>query len=88
MLFRSLAFSPTWPGWYESAEMQGYVAAMRRESDPDKRFAIWEQAQALFWEDVPVIKIGDYFLLHIHSNKANGYQGMASAFYWNVWLDK
>jgi peptide/nickel transport system substrate-binding protein len=82
-----LGFSSTWPGWYESEEKDALVAALRRESDFDKRMELWDELQALFWEDVPVIKYGDYFLLHIHRNEAKGFQGMATSFYWNVWLE-
>lgn len=82
-----LVFSPTWPGWYVSEEKDQLVAELRRESDFEKRMEIWDELQALFWEDVPVIKFGDYFLLHIHREEAKGYAGMATTFYWNVWLD-
>lgn len=82
-----LVFSPTWPGWYVSEEKDQLVAALRRESDFEKRMEIWDELQGLFWEDVPVIKFGDYFLLHIHREEVHGYVGMATTFYWNVWLD-
>jgi len=82
-----LGFSPTWPGWYVSEEKDALVAALRRESDFDKRMEIWDELQYMFWDDVPMIKYGDYFLLHIHREEAKGYAGMATTFYWNVWID-
>ncbi|MEW6524273.1 MAG: ABC transporter substrate-binding protein [Bacillota bacterium] len=83
-----LCLSPTWPGWYESQEMQALLAQLRRETDFDKRYELWGKAQALFWEDVPVIKFGDYFLLHIHREEVRGYAARNSNFYWNVWIEK
>lgn len=83
-----LGFSETWPGWYVSERKDELVAALRRESDFDKRMELWDELQALFWHDVPVIKYGDYFNLHIHTSKAKGFQAMATSFYWNVWIEK
>ncbi len=83
-----LALSPAWPGWYDNAQMRDYLAQMRRESDFNKRFAIWEKAKQLFWEDVPVIKFGDYFLLHVLRKEVQGYQGLFNIFWWNVWVER
>lgn len=82
-----LGFSDTWPGWYVSEEKDALVAALRRESNFETRMELWDKLQALFWEDVPVIKYGDYFNLHIHRDSAKGFKGMATSFYWNVWLE-
>lgn len=82
-----LGFSPTWPGWYVSEEKDQLVAALRTESDFDKRMEIWDELQHLFWVDVPMLKFGDYFLLHIHRAEVEGYAARAANFYWNVWID-
>jgi len=83
-----LALSPTWPGWYDNAQMRDLLAQLRRETDFAKRYELFGRVQALFWEDVPVIKYGDYFLLHIHGTEVMGFAAMQSNFFWNVWLER
>lgn len=83
-----LCLSPAWVGWYENAQMADYLAQMRRESDFKVRYAIWQKAMQLFWEDVPVIKYGDYFNLHVLRKEVQGYQGLFNIFWWNVWVEK
>ncbi len=83
-----LCLSPAWFGWYESPKMVAYLDEMRRESDFNKRYATWEKAMELFYEEVPVIKYGDYFLLHVHRKEVQGYQAMFNIFWWNVWIEK
>ncbi len=83
-----LCLSPSWPGWYENAQMQDYLSQMRRESNFGKRYAIWQKAMQLFWEDVPVIKYGDYFNLHVLRKEVQNYQSLFLIFWWNVWVEK
>lgn len=86
-----LFLSPSWPAAAvagQDPEMIRLLNAMRRESDPAVRMQLWDQAQAIFWDDVPVIKFGDYFNLHIHRPEVQGYQGMQTSFFWNVSLVK
>lgn len=56
-VMRNLTGSAT--GWWEDAEKDRLLAELQSESDYDKRFAIWEQVQARFYEDVPRLKIGN-----------------------------
>lgn len=48
---------------------------------------IWKRAQRLFWEDVPAIKYGDYFLLHLYRKDLKGYSGQPGHAFWNVWWE-
>jgi len=83
-----LALSPGWFGWYDSPTMRSYLDEMRKETDFKKRYATWEKAMELFYEEVPVIKYGDYFLLHVHRKEVQGYQALFNIFWWNVWIEK
>jgi peptide/nickel transport system substrate-binding protein len=56
-VMRNLTASAT--GWWEDEEKDQLLADLQAESDYDKRFAIWEQVQARFYEDVPRLKIGN-----------------------------
>jgi peptide/nickel transport system substrate-binding protein len=46
-------------GWWEDEQKDQLLAQLQSESDYDKRFAIWEQVQQRFYEDVPRLKIGN-----------------------------
>jgi len=83
-----LVLSPVWPGWYDNPRMRDLLAQIRRETDFTKRHELFGQVQALFWEDVPAIKFGDNFLLHIHRREVTGFAGMLANFFWNVWIDR
>ncbi len=83
-----LVLNASWPGWYENREMQAMLTLLARHADPRVRMAIWRRAQRLFWEDVPAIKYGDYFLLHVHRRELRGYTGQPGHAFWNVWLER
>lgn len=82
-----LVLNPTWPGWYESRDMQAMMTLLQRHTDPRVRMEIWRRAQRLFWEDVPAIKYGDYFLLHLHRGELKGYTGQPGHAFWNTWWE-
>ncbi|MDR7486886.1 MAG: ABC transporter substrate-binding protein [Armatimonadota bacterium] len=82
-----LVLNPTWPGWYESRDMQGMMTLLQRHTDPKVRMEIWRRAQRLFWEEVPAVKYGDYFLLHVHRKELRGYVGQPGHAFWNAWLE-
>jgi len=82
-----LFVSPTFPGWYESRDMQAIMTLMRRHSDPKVRMDLWRRAQALLYQEVPVVKLGDAFLMHAHRPELKGYVGMPTHYFWNTWLE-
>jgi peptide/nickel transport system substrate-binding protein len=68
--------------------MRDLLAQLRRETDFARRYELFGRVQALFWEDVPAIKFGDRFLLHIHRSEVMGFAAMPANFFWNVWLER
>jgi peptide/nickel transport system substrate-binding protein len=82
-----LVLSTTFPGWYESRDMQAILALMRRHTDPKVRMDLWRRAQLLFWNEVPTVKLGDGFFMHVHRPALKGYLGMPSHYFWNTWLE-
>jgi peptide/nickel transport system substrate-binding protein len=70
---------------YKSATMDGLLAELRKGLELKERQKLMEQVQKLVWDDVAVIKIGDYFELEAVSTKLPDYR----AFYviprfWNM----
>ena len=57
------------------------------ETNFDKRYALMEQIQELFYEEVPTIKIGDYANLRILAQNVKGFKNMNEIFFWNVWKE-
>jgi peptide/nickel transport system substrate-binding protein len=47
---------------------------------------IWAQMQQLYYSEVPVVKVGDYFDVVAMSKRVQGYKNMPEPFFWNVWL--
>ena len=82
-----LTLSPAYAGWYESRDMQALISLMRRHIDPKVRADMWQRAQALFWKDVPSIKVGDGFVMHIHRPELKGFLRIPTMYFWNTWLE-
>jgi peptide/nickel transport system substrate-binding protein len=77
-----------WPGWWCSAEKDALIAAMGKELDVKKRYALWERVQTAFYADAARIKIGDYFRLDARRKDVQGYEPGPYMHFWNVWLDR
>ena len=51
-------FNPTYPGWWDTPDKRAALDAFVTESDPVKRVPIWHKLQALFYSEVPTVKLG------------------------------
>lgn len=84
---QNLFLSPAWPGWWENPQVLKLVERFDAELDPAKQKAHWDEVQKLFWEDLPVIHLGDWFNLDVKRKELKGFQQAAKVFFWNTWLD-
>lgn len=66
-VMRNLTCSAT--GWWCDAEKDQLLADLQSESDYDTRFALWEQVQQRFYEDVPRLKIGNSLRILVRSTR-------------------
>jgi peptide/nickel transport system substrate-binding protein len=81
--------SCTWPGWTCDADIQGLLQEMTKETEPKKRFALWEQMHKLWYEKVPSIRYGDLHGLRAASKKLQGFNDKTERpRFYNVWLDR
>ena len=63
------------------------MAELQRESDPKRRKALVERVQAVFYEDVGQVKLGDYFSLDVVRRELRGdFRTAPRLFFWNSWL--
>jgi peptide/nickel transport system substrate-binding protein len=72
-----------WPGWWCHEEKERLLAELIRESDPKKRRAIIERIQAVFYEDVGRIKMGDFFTM-LATRDLKGFQAGPFLHFWDV----
>ncbi len=80
----------TWPGWWDTEPKQELAAQLREETDFDARYALWEEMHELFYEEVPVIKLGDIYQIYARSANLHGFEPhiLQGAFLWNTWLEE
>ncbi len=79
----------TWPGWTCDEEIAKVQVELARETDPKKRYALWEQQHKLFFDKVPAARYGDLFGLRAIRKPVKGYNDKTERIrVWGVWLDK
>lgn len=76
-----------WPGWWNSDAKDESVEAMIAASDPDSLGSAIEQYTETLWEEMPIIKLGDNFVLRARRNEMKGYSNVPNWFFWNVGLE-
>jgi peptide/nickel transport system substrate-binding protein len=74
-----------WPGWWCNEEKERLLAELIREVDAKKRRTLIERIQAVFYEDVGRIKMGDFFTLYA-TRDLKGFRGDPFMHFWNVSL--
>jgi len=84
-----VAFRCTFWGAWCNEDKERLVADLRAESDPKKRKAIVERLQAIFYDDVGHVKLGDYFTLDAARRELRGeFRTAPRMYFWNSWLAK
>ena len=73
-----------WPGWWCHEEKDRLMAELARETDAKKRRALVERIQAIFYEDVGRIKLGDYFPLDLIRKDIKGFRPGPYLYFWNA----
>lgn len=62
----------SYPGWWATEERNTLMSAFRTTTDNEARKRIWSELQALMYEQVPAIKVGDIYSYNIASPALNG----------------
>ncbi|MGY3236571.1 peptide/nickel transport system substrate-binding protein [Bradyrhizobium sp. USDA 4448] len=73
----------SYPGWFDSTEISSLRTELISSTDPAARKATWDKIQALIYDQVPVMKVGDAYTYDIASPKLKGLNPNGPAF-WNV----
>jgi peptide/nickel transport system substrate-binding protein len=82
-----VALRCSFQGWWCNEEKERLVAQLRRESDPKRRKALVDQIQAVYYEDVGQVKLGDFFGLDAVRRELRGeFRTAPRRYLWNSWL--
>lgn len=78
--------NPNYPGWWSTPEATALIAEFNGTTDQAARKASWDKLQALIYEQLPAIKVGDGYSYDIMSPKLNGMgeQTVSSPHFWNA----
>lgn len=74
------------PGWWSSDKKHAALDAFNRETDPQKRIALWANVQKVIYEEVPMFKVGNFNALYAQSPKLEGVTPSPWPYFWNAWL--
>jgi len=85
--------SPTYPGWWNTPEKLAVLKDFVSTTDHKARLDAWSQFQELFYTQVPIIKFGDYYQLHMAASE-DKIKNLGSKthpihtfiYAWNLWL--
>ncbi len=72
--------------WTCDPRLDGLQSRLACETDFARRKAVWEEVQRWFWDEVPVVKLGDFFTLRVRQKTVAGYANRYRPFFWNVGL--
>ncbi|MDR2175178.1 MAG: ABC transporter substrate-binding protein [Synergistaceae bacterium] len=64
--------SDSYPGWWATDAKAALSKAFVETMDFPARKKVWDKLQELIYEEVPVMKVGDYFSYDIYSPKVKG----------------
>ena len=75
------------PGWWNSPLRDKVVGAFNAEAVPSKRAALWGDVQAAMYDEVPVIRLGNFNALAVRSQRLAGVAPAVWPFFWNTWVE-
>jgi peptide/nickel transport system substrate-binding protein len=76
--------TPTAPGWWATPRRDAVVNAFNSEADPMKRAKLWGDVQLAIYEEVPVMRIGNFNMLAARAQRLQGLTPAVWPFFWNT----
>lgn len=76
------------PGGWKTAAKDMAITLFTQENNPAKRASVWGTVQAVVYDEVPYIKLGNFNSLTTKSAKLEGYTPMPWPYFWNTGLAK
>jgi peptide/nickel transport system substrate-binding protein len=76
-----------WPGWWKNAEKDQLLEEYNQAVDHESQVQVWQEIQETIWEEVPIIKIGDFYGYAIATPDVEGLQPIYTMPFWNVSIE-
>lgn len=76
-----------WPGWWDDADKDALLAEFNAAIEPADQFEVWERIQDKIYEEVAIIKIGDFYGMALASPDLVGLQDRYTMPFWNVRIE-
>lgn len=77
----------TWAGFWDNPKKDELIVQTLRATDQKRQFELWSQLQQLIYEDVPFVRTGDFFDLHLKRKEVKNLTNKPEVFFWNVWIE-
>jgi peptide/nickel transport system substrate-binding protein len=74
-------------GWWATPARDASINAFNAEANPTKRAALWGDVQKAIYDEVPVVRIGNFSALAAKSKRLSGASPAVWPFFWNTWVD-
>ncbi|MBS3812873.1 ABC transporter substrate-binding protein [Candidatus Bipolaricaulota bacterium] len=87
-----LMLNEDYPGWWDTPEIDNLKKELNTTTNFEERYGVWEEIRTLWYEQVPAIKFGDAYQLHVRGETLKGYGTeeqpvMVSPYFWNTWKE-
>jgi peptide/nickel transport system substrate-binding protein len=69
-----LLFNAGYPGWWDTPSKNALFGQFNSEPDPHKRVQLWAKLQTLVYQEMPLVRPGEYNSMQI-SRKGSGFRG-------------
>ena len=76
-----------WPGFWDSEAKNAALSDMIAAADEEALKPAIDQWTEVFWDEMPLVKVGDNFVLRAQRNEMKGFSNMPDWFFWNVGLE-
>ena len=82
------AFTPGWPGWYDSPRNNRNYEALVTTADAAARRELAREQQRIFWDEIPYLRFGEILTLLAYRTNVHDVYPDNSYYLWNVWLSR
>lgn len=76
------------PGWWDTPARKAAVDPFTSEVDPAKRVELWTNVQKTIYDELPLMKIGDFNAVAAKSKKLAGVDPAPWPYFWNASIKK
>lgn len=83
-----LYLSPTFPGWTNDPKIADLMKKVNGAPTKEEAKKYWDEAQGLSWQYLPIVNLGDDYLLTVATDKVKGFKSFLGPVVWNTTVSK